>query len=181
MGSLRDGLALDRSTLAFWGGYAAAEIAPVVSRLKEILLGSARVFADETTVPVLDPGRGRTKTGYFWAVARDDRPWGGADPPAVVYSYAPGRGQEHNDQLLGAYRGILQCDGYATYKKLADPERGKNAVTLVFCWSHTIRTQSRFGRGWCPWPGHGVSQRDDMLDLQAGATHKICLACRVLT
>ncbi len=135
----RQGVELDRSTLAFWVGYAAAEIAPVVSRLREILLGSARVFADETTVPVLDPGRGRTKTGYFWTVARDDRPWGGADPPAVVYSYAPGRGQEHNDRLLGGYRGILQCDGFATYKKLAGPERGKDAVTLVFCWSHVRR------------------------------------------
>jgi transposase len=135
----RQGVELERSTLAFWVGYAAAEIAPVVSRLKEILLSSARVFADETPVPVLDPGRGRTKTGYFWTVARDDRPWGGADPPAVVYSYAPGRGQEHNDRLLGAYRGILQCDGYATYKKLAGPERGVDAVTLVFCWAHVRR------------------------------------------
>jgi len=68
----RQGVELERSTLAFWVGYAAAEIAPVVSRLKEILLSSARVFADETTVPVLDPGRGRAKTGYFWTVARDD-------------------------------------------------------------------------------------------------------------
>ncbi len=135
----RQGVVLERSTLAFWVGYAAAEIAPVVSRLKEILLSSARVFADETTVPVLDPGRGRTKTGYFWAVARDDRPWGGADPPAVVYSYAPGRGQEHNDRLLGAYRGILQCDGYATYKKLAGPKDDGGAVTLVFGWSHVRR------------------------------------------
>lgn len=135
----RQGVELDRSTLAFWVGYAATEIAPVVSRLKEILLSSARVFADETTVPVLDPGRGRTKTGYFWAVARDDRPWGGADPPAVVYSYAPGRGQEHNDRLLGAYRGVLQCDGYATYKKLADPKDDGGAVTLVFCWAHVRR------------------------------------------
>ena len=63
----RQGVALDRSTLAFWVGYAAAEIAPVVRRLKEIVLGSARLFADETVVPVLDPGRGRTKQGYFWA------------------------------------------------------------------------------------------------------------------
>ena len=135
----RQGVELERSTLAFWVGYAAAEIAPVVSRLKEILLSSARVFADETTVPVLDPGRGRAKTGYFWTVARDDRPWGGADPPAVVYSYAPGRGQEHNDRLLGAYRGILQCDGYATYKKLAGPKDDGGVVTLVFCWSHVRR------------------------------------------
>ena len=117
----RQGVDLDRSTLAFWVGYAAAEIAPVVARLRAILLASARLFADETVVPVLDPGRGRTKTGYFWAIARDDRPWGGPDPPAVVYNYAPGRGQAHNDRLLGAYEGVLQCDGYATYKKLAPP------------------------------------------------------------
>ncbi len=137
----RQGVDLDRSTLAFWVGYAAAELAPVVARLREMVLGSARVFADETTVPVLDPGRGRTKTGYFWAVARDDRPWGGTDPPAVVYNYAPGRGQVHNDRLLGAYRGILQCDGYATYKKLAAARHHGHGpgVTLVFCWSHVRR------------------------------------------
>ena len=115
----RQGVALDRATLAFWVGYAAAEIAPVVRRLREIVLASARVFADESVVPVLDPGRGRTKQGYFWAIARDDRPWGGTDPPAVAYRYAPGRGTEHARALLGAYRGILQCDGYAAYKSLA--------------------------------------------------------------
>jgi transposase len=141
----RQGVELERSTLASWVGYAAAEIAPVVSRLREIVLASARVFADETTLPVLDPGRGRTKTGYLWAVARDDRSWGGTDPPAVVYRYAPGRGQQHADTLLGDYRGILQCDGYTTYKKLADPAResrdkqGSAAVTLVFCWAHVRR------------------------------------------
>ena len=140
----RQGVELERSTLASWVGYAAAEIAPVVSRLRAIVLGSARVFADETTLPVLDPGRGRTKTGYLWAVARDDRPWGGTDPPAVVYRYAPGRGQQHADTLLGGYRGILQCDGYTTYKKLAEPARNVQAgndgtVTLVFCWAHVRR------------------------------------------
>ena len=64
-------------------------------------------------VPVLDPGRNQTKTGYFWAIARDDRPWGGTDPPAVVYTYAQGRGGEHLDKLLVDYCGIVQCDGYA--------------------------------------------------------------------
>ena len=90
-------------------------------------------------MPVLDPGRGRTKTGYFWTIARDDRPWGGTDPPAVVYTYAPGRGQEHSNRLLGAYRGIVQCDGYAAYKALADPRRGEVGVVLVYCWSHVRR------------------------------------------
>jgi transposase len=135
----RQGVVLDRSTLAFWVGYAAAEIAPVVRRLKEMVLTSARLFADETVVPVLDPGRGRTKQGYFWAIARDDRPWGGTDPPAVIYSYAPGRGHQHGRALLGGYRGILQCDGYIAYKKLAVPTAAHGPSVLAFCWSHVRR------------------------------------------
>ena len=103
-----------------------------------MLLASARLFADETRVPVLDPGRGRTKAGCFWTIARDDRPWGGVDPPAVVYSYAPSRGQEHSDKLLGAYRGIVQYDGYATYRALAtQARRGRRGA--VYCWSHVRR------------------------------------------
>jgi transposase len=74
----RQGVMLERSTLSFWMGYAAAEVAPVVARLREMVLASTRIFADETVVPVLDPGRGRTKHGYFWAIARDDRPWAGS-------------------------------------------------------------------------------------------------------
>ena len=128
------GLDLDRSTLAFWVGYAAAELVPLYERLKANLLASAKLAVDETPVPVLDPGRGKTKTGYFWAIARDDRPWGGTDPPAVVYTYAPGRGGEHLDKLLADYRGIVQCDGYAPYKKLP-----ADRITVAFCWSHLQR------------------------------------------
>jgi transposase len=128
------GLDLDRSTLAFWVGYAAAELMPLYERLKASLLTSAKLAVDETPVPVLDPGRGKTKTGYFWAIARDDRPWGGTDPPAVAYTYAPGRGGEHLEKLLANYRGIVQCDGYAPYKKLP-AER----ITVAFCWSHLRR------------------------------------------
>ena len=151
----RQGVDLDRSTLAFWTGYAAAEIAPVVARLRDLLLASTRLFADKTVVPVLDPGRGRTKQGYFWAKlakvppaqrvecqrrgSRDDRPWGETTPPAVVYSYAPGRGQKYAKALLGGYRGILQCDGYAAYKSLADPAAAHGPRRLAFCWSHVRR------------------------------------------
>jgi transposase len=135
----RQGVAIERSTLASWTGYAAGEIAPVAERLKQILLTSARLYADETVVPVLDPGRGRTKQGYFWAIARDDRPWGGSDPSAVVYTYAPGRGQKHATALLGSYRGILQCDGYQPYKNLADPAGTRGPRLLAFCWSHVRR------------------------------------------
>jgi transposase len=128
------GIDIDRSTLAFWVGYAAAELAPLYERLKEHLLVSSRLAVDETPVPVLDPGRGCTKTGYFWSMARDDRPFGGKDPPAVAYTYAPGRGAVHLHTLLKDYRGIVQCDGYAPYKKLPD-----DAITLAFCWAHVRR------------------------------------------
>jgi transposase len=133
------GLPVDRSTLAFWVGVAAAEVKPVYQRLKEILLGSAKIAVDETRAPVLDPGRGRTKTGYFWAISRDDRPWGGSDPPGVAYTYAPGRGGKHAIALLAGYSGIVQCDGYAVYEQLADPTRPDGQVRLAFCWLHWRR------------------------------------------
>src|ERR1035437_3061779 len=112
---LSQGIAIERATLAFWVGYAAAELKPLYLRLRELILGSVKIAVDETVAPVLDPGRGRTKKGYFWAIARDDRPWGGTDPPAVAYTYAPGRGAVHALKLLETYRGIVQCDGYAAY------------------------------------------------------------------
>jgi transposase len=139
----RQGIVIDRSTLASWVGYAAAELKPLWRLLRDQLLASAKLFVDETTAPVLDPGRGRTKTGYFWAIARDDRPWGGADPPAVIYSYAPGRGTEHAASLLKDFRGILQTDAYVAYKKVAKPagsEAGTgDRVILAYCWAHCRR------------------------------------------
>src|SRR6185312_8143846 len=95
----------------------------------------SKLFADETTAPVLDPGRGRTKTGQLWAYARDDRPWGGTDPPGVAYVYAPDRKAERPIAHLAGFCGVLQVDGYAGYKVLA--ARGK--VQLAFCWSHVRR------------------------------------------
>ena len=80
----RQGVVLDRSTLADWVGRAAFLLQPVHERLLTTLKRSGKLFADETTAPVLDPGRGRTKTGQLWAYARDDRPWGGSDPPGVA-------------------------------------------------------------------------------------------------
>jgi len=135
----RQGIVIDRSTLAFWVGYAAAEIKPLWRLMREDLLRSTKLFVDETTAPVLDPGRGRTKTGYFWVLARDDRPWRGRAPPAVVYSYAPGRGSEHAIMLLEGYTGVLQTDAYAAYGKLADPKRVGSPVTLAYCWAHWRR------------------------------------------
>ena len=140
----RQGIEIGREVLADWTGTGALEFVPVVRRMREILLTSARLFADETTMPVLDPGRGKTKKGYAWAIARDDRPWGGADPPAVVFHYTPGRGAEHAKALLAGYRGILQCDGYGAYKALATSGDG---ITLAFCWSHVRREFIELAKG----------------------------------
>jgi transposase len=137
---LAQGIEIERSVLAFWVGYAAAELMPLWRRLREILLSSPLLFVDETRAPVLDPGRGRTKPGYFWSIARDDCAWrGDTGPPAVAYTYAPGRGAEHAMMLLAGYRGVVQCDGYAAYKQVARRGRAGNAVILAFCWAHWRR------------------------------------------
>ena len=135
----REGVHLNRSTLAHWVGFAAYELGPLHARLVEILKASRKLFADETRCPVLDPGRGKTKTGYLWAIARDDRPWGGTDPPGVAYIYAPGRGTEHAIRTLAGFSGVLQVDGYAAYDALADGKRTNAPVRLALCWSHFRR------------------------------------------
>ena len=131
----RQGVSLDRSTLADWVGKAAFLLRPVHARLFERLKASGKLFADETTAPVLDPGRGRTKTGQLFAYARDDRPWGGSDPPGVAYLYAPDRKAAQPIRHLAGFVGVLQVDGYAGYRVLAE----RNAVSLAFCWSHVRR------------------------------------------
>ena len=104
-------------------------------RLLDKLKASSKLFTDETTAPVLDPGRGRTKTGQLFAYARDDRPWGGADPPGVAFVYAPDHKAERPIAHLGGFKGILQVDGYGGYKVLAK----QGNVQLAFCWSHVRR------------------------------------------
>jgi transposase len=131
----RQGIDLDRSTLADWTGRAAFLLRPLHTRLLEKLKASPKLFADETTAPVLDPGRGRTKTGQLWTYARDDRPWGGLDPPGVAYVYAPDRTGERPLEHLTGFKGVLQVDGYGGYRKLART----SAVALAFCWSHVRR------------------------------------------
>jgi len=131
----RQGVNLDRSTLADWVGRAAWYLAPLRNHLLAELKKGSRLFADETTAPVLDPGRRRTKTGQIWAYARDDRPWGGTDPPAVAFLYAPDRKAERPKAHLTGFSGILQVDGYAGYRDIGR----RNDVTLAFCWAHVRR------------------------------------------
>ena len=136
----RGGVNLDRSTLATWCGITAYHLAPVVDRMLVHLKRSGRLFMDETRAPVLDPGAGKTKTGYLWALTRDDRGWNGEDPPAVVFTYAPGRSGSHAMDILAGFDGILQVDGYAGYDALAEPRRvGGAPLTLAYCWAHARR------------------------------------------
>ena len=135
----RTGVSLSRAVLADWMGKAAFHLRPVFDRLAEQLKASGKLFMDETRAPVLDPGRGATKTGYLWALARDDRRWGGADPPGVVYFYAPGRGAEHAEAMLAGFTGVLQVDGYSAYKTLAGKRPADAPLTLAHCWAHGRR------------------------------------------
>ncbi len=136
----RSGIQIDRSTLADWAGTAAFHLGLVVDRLTEHLKSSGKLFMDETTAPVLDPGRGRTKTGYLWALARDDRGWGGEDPPGVVFTYQPSRAGAHAEQILQGFDGILQLDGYTGYDRLTRPSRkGGAPIKVAHCWAHARR------------------------------------------
>jgi len=137
----RLGVPIDRSVLADWMGRTGALIAPVVDHMAMTLKqGSTRLYVDETTAPVLDPGRGKTKTGYLWAVLRDDRGWNGTAPPGVVFHYRPGRKGEYADEILTGFNGTIQVDAYGAYTHLATPKRmGGDPLRLAFCWAHGRR------------------------------------------
>jgi transposase len=134
----RQGIALDRSTLCDWVGRACWWLEPLWRLLRRHVMGSTRIFADDTTLPVLDPGRGRTKTGRLWGYAIDDRPWGGETPPAVVYLYAEDRRSEHPAVHLAEFTGVLQVDGYGGFKGLLG-NRPPGTIRLAFCWAHCRR------------------------------------------
>jgi transposase len=134
----RQGVELDRSTLCDWVGRACWWLEPLWRLLRRHVMASTRIFADDTRLPVLDPGRGRTKTGRLWGYAIDDRPWGGSTPPAVVYLYAEDRKGEHPAAHLAGFRGILQVDGYSGFKRLLE-NRPPGEVRLAFCWAHCRR------------------------------------------
>jgi transposase len=134
----RQGIKLDRSTLANWVGRACWWLTPLYELMLGTVLGSSKVFADDTTLPVLDPGRGRTKTGRLWCYAVDDRPWNGPGHPMAAYVYSDDRKNERPAGHLAGFRGVLQVDGYSGFKALSGA-RTDASVTLAFCWSHMRR------------------------------------------
>jgi transposase len=113
-------------------------LAPLHALLLDTVLASPKVFADDTTLPVLDPGRGRTKTGRLWCYAVDNRPWQGPGHPAAAYVYSEDRRAEHPLTHLHGFRGLLQVDGYAGFGRLVT-ENTDNPPQLAFCWAHARR------------------------------------------
>jgi len=137
----RAGVDLDRSTLADWLGHTVFLLAPLAEAIGRYIRRGAVFHADDTTVPVLAPGHGRTKTGRLWVVVRDERPWGSAAPPAAFYRYSADRKGLHAQALLGDCRGYLHADGYAGFAQLYRPASPGASPPLieVACWSHARR------------------------------------------
>ena len=108
---------------------------PLVEALRHYVMAASKLHADDTPVPVLAPGQGRTKTGRLWVYTRDDRPWSGPDPPAAVYFYSPDRKAARPASHLGAFHGVLQVDGYAGFERLT----ARGDIVLAACWAHTRR------------------------------------------
>ena len=134
----RQGVVLDRSTLCTWVGRACWWLAPLHELVLGTVLSSPTLFADDTTLPVLDPGRGKTKTGRLWCYAVDARPWNGPGHPAAAYVYSEDRRGAHPASHLKDFRGVLQVDGYAGFARLVSAEADQS-VQLAFCLAHARR------------------------------------------
>ena len=135
----RDGVQLERSTLADWVGGASALLKPLVKALGAYVMSAEKLHADDTPVPVLAPGTGRTRTGRLWTYVRDDRPAGDDAPPAVWFCYSADRKGEHPARHLRAFRGVLQVDGYAGFDRLFDDNNPAHPCREAACWAHVRR------------------------------------------
>ena len=131
----RDGIDLNRSTLAGMVGRSAALLTPLADAIGKHVRNATKIHADDTPIPVLSPGNGKTKTGRLWTYVRDDRPWGNSSPPAVWFRYSPDRKGERPMAHLRDYHGMLQADGYAGFNRLYETGR----VQEVACWTHVRR------------------------------------------
>jgi transposase len=131
----REGVDLEDSTLADWVGASSRLVQPLVETLRRYVLGGNKLHADDTPVPVLAPGNGKTKTGRLWTYVRDDRPAGDTAAPAVWFSYSPDRKGEHPQQHLRDFTGTLQADAYAGFNQLYENGRIQEAA----CWAHVRR------------------------------------------
>ena len=130
----RDGIDLDRSTLADWVGGASRLFQPLIDALGRYVFQAYKLHADDTPVPVLCPGRGTTRQGRLWTYVRDDRPAGSEEPPAVLFQYSPDRKGERPLRHLTPFTGVLQADGYAGFDRLYGQR-----IQEAACWAHVRR------------------------------------------
>jgi transposase len=137
----RQGVELDRTTMADWVGRAAWLAGPIAEGIGDYARAGPAVHADDTPIPVQDPGRGSTRKGRLWVVVRDERAWGSRAPPAAYYRYSADRKGEHARALLAPCRGFLHADAYAGFNDLYDPDPITGQVNLleVACWAHARR------------------------------------------
>lgn len=157
----RSGVRLSRSTMARLTTQAVDALLPVFDALKADIKSSSKLLMDETVMPQLLPGSGRTKTGYAWALCRDDRRWCGTAPPGVVFHFRQSRGGEHAEEILQGYGGILQVDGYGGYNRLTQAGHVGGPLTLAFCWAHvrSFLTSTRRRNPSKPWRSFRLSTR----------------------
>ena len=144
-----EGIHLDVSTLGGWVGACTVALAPLLALIRQHVMAADRLHGDDTTVPVLAPthaasrmgtrAKSKTSIGRLWTYVRDDRPFGGPEPPAAVFFYSPDRGGEHPRRHLAGYAGILQADAYAGFNELYLPGRVPGAIAEAACWSHGRR------------------------------------------
>jgi transposase len=135
----RSGIRLNRATLSRLILKAGGLLKPIYEALLSDIKSGSKLFADETRIPILQPGLGKTKTCYAWAICRDDRRWRGNKPPAVAFHFATSREGRHAETILEGFNGVLQVDGYAGYHRLARHDRSGGPLTLAFCWAHARR------------------------------------------
>lgn len=131
----REGVDIDRGTMAAWVGGASRALAPLVERVRRYVLSADKLHGDDTPVPVLEPGNGKTKTGRLWTYVRDDRPAGDDSPPAVWFAYTPDHKGEHPKAHLSTFTGTLQADAYAGYNSVYEAGRVREAG----CMAHVRR------------------------------------------
>jgi transposase len=135
----REGVDLSRSTLADWLGQVSWLLKPLVDRIADHAMASPKLHADDTPVPVLAPGTGKTATGRLWVYLRDNRRWSPSDKPAALFRYSPDRKGERPREHLKTFAGFLQADAYAGFERLYDPNREGGTISPVACWAHVRR------------------------------------------
>jgi hypothetical protein len=136
----REGVEISRSTMADWLSQVSWLLQPLVDEITDHIIKSVKLHADDTPVPVLAPGTGKTATGRLWVYLRDNRRWSPLDKPAAFFRYSPDRKGERPREHLKSFAGFLQPDAYAGFDRLYDAKRELGPISPVACWAHARRT-----------------------------------------